>query len=273
MKITVIHNLYEKNPYVNESVQYNIIALEDSNVDYQYILFNDKGDPEIYQDVENLLNDKVIYHYSEKNFGEGKCSGGWVGAIPLIEGDIIHNTGQDDVFVKEFYQEAIKTFKNPEIMFWTCNGMKTDGDLNQTQPVLDLRMNIDYSKPLDRWKEWFGVSDVGVDPWFKTSIPKNEVTRANNMMAAPGTLYRKELHDIIGPPSVSDFLGACDFEYWARMLFYEMKGKYEPSPLWMYRVSDISLSIQAKETNSDHRPPYMEKIKSKYLNLWKEKTQ
>ena len=40
MKISVIHNLYKRNPYVNESIQYNLHALKEANVDYQYILFN-----------------------------------------------------------------------------------------------------------------------------------------------------------------------------------------------------------------------------------------
>ena len=40
MKISVIHNLYEKNKWVNESVQYNVIALENANIDYQYTAFN-----------------------------------------------------------------------------------------------------------------------------------------------------------------------------------------------------------------------------------------
>ena len=48
MKISVIHNLYKRNPYVNESVQYNLHALKEANVDYQYILFNDNGDKEIF---------------------------------------------------------------------------------------------------------------------------------------------------------------------------------------------------------------------------------
>ena len=30
MKISVIHNLYKRNPYVNESVQYNLHALKGS---------------------------------------------------------------------------------------------------------------------------------------------------------------------------------------------------------------------------------------------------
>ena len=56
MKISVIHNLYEKNKWVNESVQYNVIALENANIDYQYILFNDKGNKEIYNDIKDFIN-------------------------------------------------------------------------------------------------------------------------------------------------------------------------------------------------------------------------
>ena len=59
MKVSVIHNLYKRNPYVNESVRYNLHALKDANINYQYILFNDKGDKEIYGDIKDLINDKV----------------------------------------------------------------------------------------------------------------------------------------------------------------------------------------------------------------------
>ena len=69
--VSVIHNLYKRNPYVNESIRYNLIALEDAKVDYQYILFNDMGDKDIFDDIKDLVNDKVIYHYSDYNFGIG----------------------------------------------------------------------------------------------------------------------------------------------------------------------------------------------------------
>ena len=137
MKISIIHNVYQKNPYINDSIQYNIIALETANLDYQYIIFNDKGDKEIYDDVKDLINKKVVYHYSDKNFGQGKCSGGWVGAIPLIEGDIIHNTGQDDVFTKDFYIKAKEAFLQPDISFFSCNGIKTDEQLNQKETLIN----------------------------------------------------------------------------------------------------------------------------------------
>lgn len=260
MKFTIIHNLFEKNPYVNESVQYNVLALKEAKVDYQYILFNDKGDPKIYDDIKELLTDKVTYHYSDKNFGEGKCSGGWVGAIPLIKGDIIHNTGQDDVFVADFYKKAKESFLSHEIMFFSCNGIKTDENLNQISPLINPHFQPNYQEPLNRFKEWFGVIN-------------NEITTSNNGMLAPGTLYRKKVHDIIGLPSLNEFYGASDFEYWARMLFFELKGKYESSPLWLYRISNHSISHSEKEKNIDHRPPYLAKIKRKYSKLWKEKMQ
>ena len=260
MKISVIHNLYQRNPYVNESVRYNIHALEEANIDYQYILFNDKGDKKIYEDIQDLISDKVEYHYSDINYGQGKCSGGWMGAIPLLKGNIVHNTGQDDVFVADFYKKAIGVFTNPQIMFFSCNGIKTDENLNQIGPLIHPQYHPDYSRPLDRFKEWFGITN-------------NKITQANNGMLAPGTLYRKEVHDLIGLPSLDEFFGVGDFEYWARMLFYELKGIYESTPLWLYRISDHSISHSEKNKNIDHRPPYLIKVKEKYDKLWKEKMQ
>jgi hypothetical protein len=279
MKISVIQNVWKRNPYIAETIEYNLIALKQAQVDYQYIIFNDKGDKKILDDIKPVIKNEanVLYHYSETNFGGGKCTGGWLGAIPLIKGDIIHNTGQDDVFVADFYSVAMSYFKNPEIMFYTCNGYKTDENLNNQNPIFNPHGKFDYSKPLERWKEWFGVSDKGIDPWFQNQIPPNQVTRANNMINAPGTLYRTSLHDTIGPPSPDKFFGTCDFEYWARILFYENKGIYHPDPLWLYRVSDYSHSREALsdefEVVEDHRPPYMEKIKQKYSKLWTEKMQ
>ena len=61
------------------------------------------------------------------NFGMGICSGGWVGALPLVEGNIIHNTGQDDVFTANFYHKAKLAFDIPEIMFFSNNFELLDG--------------------------------------------------------------------------------------------------------------------------------------------------
>jgi hypothetical protein len=254
MKISIIHNLYKKNPYVNESIRYNIIALEEANIEYQYILFNDKGDPEIYEDVKDLITKDVIYHYSDYNFGMGVCSGGWVGALPLVKGDIIHNTSQDDVFISNFYLAAKTAFENPEVMFFSCNGIRTDENLNQESLLIHPQSIPNYLQPIERFKEWFGVVD-------------NKITRANNQLLAPGTLYRKSLHDLIGEPDLKTFKGAADFEYWSRILFNEYKGIYSPEAYWLYRVSEMSVS------DSTDFPAIINTVLEKYKKLWKEKMQ
>ena len=254
MKISVIHNLYKRNPHINESIQYNILALEEANIDYQYILHNDKGDEEIYDDVKDILNKNTEYYYNKHNFGMGICSGGWVGALPLVNGDIIHNTGQDDVFVSDFYRKAEEIFQNSEIMFFSCNGIRTDENLNQQGPMIPPQFQPDYSKPLDRFKEWFGVIN-------------NEITRANNNLLAPGTLYRKKLHELIGEPNLEKFKGAADMEYWARILLNEQKGYYESSPLWLYRNSEYDTS------NLGGFEDFNKTILTEYKRLWKEKMQ
>ena len=45
--ISIIHNLYKRNPFVRETVLLNLKALDESIIDYQYICFNDNGDKEI----------------------------------------------------------------------------------------------------------------------------------------------------------------------------------------------------------------------------------
>ena len=263
MKISIIHNLYRKNPYVNESVRYNLFALKEAKIDYQYILFNDKGDKEIFDDVKDIIEEednKIIYHYSDINYGKGKGTGGWLGALSLVNGDIIHNFGQDDVFVSKFYSKALETFKNKNMMFFSCNGIRTDENLNQQGPMINLEYKPNYSYPLEIFKFWFGINE------------KNQITRTNNGLLAPGTLYRTKLHDLIGKPSPSDFGGACDFEYWSRILFYEHKGYYEPQPYWLYRVSELSTSQQENDFKLNVEPN-QKKIKEKYSLLWKEKMQ
>jgi len=105
MKISVIHNTYRYNPFIRETVILNLLALRAAKVDYQYIVFNDNGDENIKKQVEDL---PILYHYSDYNFGKKICSGGWVGALPFVEGDLIHNTGQDDVLLRIF----ISTYTN-----------------------------------------------------------------------------------------------------------------------------------------------------------------
>ena len=224
MKISLIHNMHMANEHYYSSALATISALESINADYEYIFFNDNGDKKILNQISPLLNDKVIYYYSD------------------------------------FYKLALEVFSNPEMQFFTCNGMKCDDSLQPLSPLINPSYFIDYSLPLIRFKEWFGVKDQGV-------------TCANNHILAPGTLYRTELHEKIGTPAVTDFWGASDFEYWARILFNELKGYYHPIPLWKYRVSMKSLGFKAESSGTDHRPPYLEKIKLKYSQLWNEKMQ
>ena len=120
--------------------------------------------------------------------------------------------------------------------------------------MISPQFQPDYSKPLDRFKEWFGVVN-------------NEITRANNNLLAPGTLYRKELHEIIGEPNLKLFKGAGDMEYWARMLLYEQKGHYESTPLWLYRNSRYDTS------NLGGFEDFNKIILTEYKKLWEEKMQ
>lgn len=273
MKLSIVHNVYKINPYIRESLQYNLLAVKNLDVDYEYIVFNDAGDKKVIDDIKDIVetNPKVKYHYSEVNYGFGQCRGGWYGSIPLISGDILHCIDDDDVFVEAFYKAALPYLQNKDIMFFSSNGLKADENLTPTSTFTNPSVKIDYTNPLSRWKEWFGVSDAGVDPWFQTPIPKNKVTRANNMLTASGTIYKTILHDLVGKPDPEGFRGTHDFEYWARILFNGYKGIYSSTPLWYYRISDHSISFSEQKNNTDHRPPYMEKIKQKYYNLWEQK--
>lgn len=260
MKITIIHNLYRRNPYVSESVRYNINALREANIDYQYILFNDNGDIEIEQDVKEFVNFiDVDYIYSDINYGKKMCTGGWVGAVPYIKGDIVHNIGQDDFMTSIFYSEAIKAFDDGN-WFFTSNGFKVDEQLRILGILIHPEIQIDYFKPHENFKTWFGVID-------------NKITCANNGMLASGTLYLKKIHDIIGLPNLDEFGGAADFEYWSRILFNNLHGKYLSLPSWYYRISSYSAGneiINGKPNRGYWQNLAINKIKEKYAKLYKE---
>jgi len=161
------------------------------------------------------------------------CAGGYVGAEKegLVRGDIIHNIGQDDVMTSLLYSNALKYFKTePDLYFVSSNGYRVDESLRFLGIMTDLRFNLDFRYPLDAFKLWFGMAP-----------PEYKVTRANNYFLASGTMYRKELHNLIGYPDLDNFTGAADFEYWARILFNGYKGHYTPEPSWYYRMSKYSV--------------------------------
>lgn len=254
MKLSVIHNTFRFNPFIRESVILNLKALDEAGVDYQYIVFNDNGDVEIENQVKDL---NVEYYYSDFNFGMKMCSGGWVGAIPLLKGDLVHNTGQDDVFTSFFYKHILDKFKSTDCDLVYCNGFKANENLTITGELMGPVSEIDYSDSRLIFNQWFGVVD-------KT------ITRTNNFIPAPGTIYKTKLHDEIGLPDITNFAGVSDFEYWSRILFYKKAVKYIPQPCWLYRMSQYTTTneiIDGKLNERDLSAGYLEKLKLKYQNL------
>ena len=116
--------------------------------------------------------------------------------------------------------------------------------------------------PLECFKLWFGVNE------------SNEVTAANNHIMASGVIYRTKLHDIIGEPDLT-FGGACDFEYWSRVLFNGRSCKMVNLPTWFYRLSEYSAGNTIMEDGERNNDKYLHEcidaIKQKYIKLWREK--
>ena len=236
--INIVHNTYEKNRYLRESVISNVKALKDTTLDFNYVIFNDHGDESIYEDVKDLIGENVSYVYSDINYGMGVCSGGWVGAIPYTKPGFIHNIGQDDVYTSLFYTSLVERLQDPEIMLAYANGFKANTNLTLQGQTLGPIQDMDYSNPKEVFNFWFGVQN-------------NKITRANNFIPAPGVIYKTTLHDSIGKPDLETFKGSADFEYWARVLFTGNKVSYDPRPLWLYRMSEYSLGskpLAEKET-------------------------
>jgi hypothetical protein len=254
MKISIIHNTFRFNPFIRESVILNLKALNEAKIDYQYIVFNDNGDPKIENEVKDL---NIEYYYSDYNFGQKMCSGGWIGALPLIKGNLIHNTGQDDVFTSYFYKKIINTFIKTNCDLVYCNGFKTNEDLTTTGETMGPIVPVNYSNPRQVFNQWFGVQD-------------GKITRTNNFIPAPGTIYKKSLHDEIGSPDLENFRGIADFEYWARILFYNKQIQYIDIPCWFYRISQYTTTLEiidGKLNERDLSNYYLNKLKEKYQIL------
>ena len=254
MKITVIHNTFRFNPLIRESVILNLKALQEANVDYQYIVFNDNGDIKIEDEVKDL---DVEYFYSDYNFGQKMCSGGWVGALPLVKGDLLHNTGQDDVFTSFFYRTIVDIFEKTNCDLVYCNGFKVSENMVTTGELMGPLFSLDYSDSRFHFNNWFGVTN-------------NKITQTNNFIPAPGTVYKKSLHEEIGKPDINTFRGVADFEYWARVLFYKKQVQYIPTPCWLYRLSQYTTTLEVidgKLNEKDLASYYLNKLKEKYQKL------
>jgi len=259
--LSIIHNVYKRNPHILQTIKLNLIALENSNINFQYIVFNDNGDKQIEDDIVTII-DKVEYIYSDINFGKKQCTGGWVGAIPFIKGNYIQNIGQDDIMTETLYKMVYDIFSSEDnIMLVTTNGYKVTESLELINIVINPSFYYDYRNPSAAFKMWFGIRN-------------NEVTVANNNFLASGTIYKKQLHDLIGIPDVDTFVGAADFEYWARVLFYEQPCVYIPQPVWYYRISEYSAGneiIDGKPNRGYHQQIAIEYVKEKYTELYKNK--
>lgn len=261
MKLSVIQSLYTVNPWIPESVYLTMDALTSTVKDFELILFNDHGDEKVKDLISKFLLDKrVRYVYSEKNYGQKVCMGGWVGALPYVSGDLIHAVGHDDIFTRAFYKKMVAELENdPELMlvfnncFVTSESLVTSGAMIHIRPMPEY-----YTHPFECFKWWFGVGENG----------KDEVTRANNNIPGPGTIYRAILHKQIGEPDLDNYFGSADFEFWARVLFNKCKCKYLPDPMWLYRKSEHSIS---KENDVSRTLAWNEKIKAKYYKLYNER--
>lgn len=261
--LTVVQNTFLENEFIRESTALTIKALEDSGIEYQYIIFNDHGAKSIFEDVKDFLNDKVEYFYSPINYGKRQCSGGWLGAFDqnLVKGDLFQSIGQDDVFTSLFYKKAIEALKSPNIYLSFCNGFKTHENLTMINELLTplQKMTAYTESPREVFNQWFGV--IG-----------NKTTRANNYIPHPGVVYKVELHSKIGLPDLDTFRGTSDFEYWARILFNNLACHHEPLPLWLYRRSKYTAGdeiIDGKHNDRDLGEVYRQSIRDKYDNLLK----
>jgi len=136
--------------------------------------------------------------------------------------------------------------------------MKVNNDLTFTGELMgQLNGGWDYSRPRNVFNEWMGVVN-------------GTITRANNYIPAPGTVYKKKLHDDIGLPDLENFGGVADFEYCVRVLFYGKSIKYMHTPCWLYRMSEFSASreiIDGKINERDISPIFISKMKTKYQGL------
>ena len=272
MKISIIHSVYLKNPLIPDALVRNVVALTDSKIDFQYIVFNDNGDPSIETDIKDFINlldinsdlkkslDNIEYIYSDFNYGYKMCSGGYVGALPYIKGDIIHNTNQDDIYSEKFYKTSAQLFiDNPDIYFTTANGIKIDEKYNIGDVMINPNYYMDCSKPLQLFKNWFGIEP-----------PEYNVTQACNGFLAPGTMYKKELTELIGQVDLETFRGAADFEYWSRILYNEYPGRYIQMPTWYYRISKYSAGneiVDGKPNRGYWQQLHIKAIKEKYTKL------
>tara|TARA_B100000287_G_scaffold433811_1_gene496491 strand:- start:3407 stop:4264 length:858 start_codon:yes stop_codon:yes gene_type:complete len=264
--LTVVQSVYNRNPLISLSTQASMLSLDSLGIEYQYIMYNDAGDKDILDDLPSHIKEHANfeYHYSDFNYGYGTAPGGFVGVIDLIKYPYIHQSNQDDFYTPSFYSLSLKhLLSSDETVAAVCsNCYHVDEEFEISAIPLSLdekQMNKAWSDPNYMFDWMFGIND-------------KKLTRANNFIYNPGTVYKKELYSTIGKPDIPSFRGSMDFEFWARAVFNGYKFRYLALPTWSYMKSEFSHSaIEAKKEGGDDRHNiYNPRIMQKYQTLWQE---
>jgi hypothetical protein len=80
------------------------MALKESKIDFQYMIFNDNGDIGVKDDLEEIINE-IDYVYSDINYGKKMCAGSYIGSMIYATGDIV-------AFSDQSVKENIRPIKN-----------------------------------------------------------------------------------------------------------------------------------------------------------------
>ena len=85
--ISIIQSVHSKNKQFSNALSTCFNSLKVLEIDFQYVVFNDKGDKTIIDDIpQHILSDKNFeYHYSNINYGLGTAPGGMVGGAKLAK--------------------------------------------------------------------------------------------------------------------------------------------------------------------------------------------
>jgi len=263
--LSVVQSVYNTNPLISLSTQTAIVALDTLGIDYQYILFNDNGDEDIIKQIpEHIKKHKNFeYHYSDFNYGRKTATGGFLGAKDLIKFPYVHSSNQDDFYTPTFYSLSLKFLLSLDDTYAAVcsNCYHVDEEFEIEGIALpsstdEEAMNKAWSDPEFMFDWMFGIDG-------------DKLTKSNNFVYFPGTIFKKELYEKIGDPDILNFGGSCDFEYWARAVFNGYKFQYLSLPTWSYMKSSYSHShVNKDDPNLSRENIYNPRIVTKYKNLW-----
>tara|TARA_Y100000592_G_scaffold14601_1_gene20997 strand:+ start:7852 stop:8703 length:852 start_codon:yes stop_codon:yes gene_type:complete len=262
--LTVVQSVYNKNPLIAKSTINQINSLDTLGIEFQFILYNDNGDPSIIDDIPKVVSNHEYfeYYYADFNFGYKTAPGGFVGAKDLIKYPFVHSSNQDDFYSPVFYSLCLKNLlaldETYAAVCMNCYHVNEEFEIEGIplpDPSVEDEVNKAWSNPTFMFDWMFGIDG-------------DKLTKSDNFIYFPGTIFRKELYEKIGTPDFKNFGGSGDFEYWARAVFNGYKFKYLSLPTWYYMQSSYSHSRIAKETGDDRVTTYMPRIKEKYQNLW-----